>query len=110
MIIIAAVIAVSMKLVGVLLITALLIIPAATARRFSASPEIMAVLASVIGAASVWLGLNGSLKWDTPAGPSIVVAAMFCFIISLLPITGFIVGHRNRATDITPPDTEAEDR
>ena len=110
MIIIAAVIAVSMKLVGVLLITALLIIPAATARRFSASPEIMAVLASVIGAASVWLGLNGSLKWDTPAGPSIVVAAMFCFIISLLPITGFIVGYRNRATDITPPDTEAEDR
>lgn len=110
MIIIAAVIAVSMKLVGVLLITALLIIPAATARRFSASPEIMAVLASVIGAASVWLGLNGSLKWDTPAGPSIVVAAMFCFIISLLPITGFIAGHRNRTTDITPPDTEAEDR
>ena len=110
MIIIAAVIAVSMKLVGVLLITALLIIPAATARRFSASPEIMAVLASVIGAASVWLGLYGSLKWDTPAGPSIVVAAMFCFIISLLPITGFIAGHRNRTTDITPPDTEAEDR
>ena len=110
MIIIAAVIAVSMKLVGVLLITALLIIPAATARRFSASPEIMAVLASVIGAASVWLGLNGSLKWDTPAGPSIVVAAMFCFIISLLPITGLIVGYRNRTTDITPPDTEAEDR
>ena len=110
MIIIAAVIAVSMKLVGVLLITALLIIPAATARRFSASPEIMAVLASVIGAASVWLGLNGSLKWDTPAGPSIVVAAMFCFVISLLPITGFIVGYRNRATDITPSDTEAEDR
>ena len=70
----------------------------------------MAVLASVIGAASVWLGLNGSLKWDTPAGPSIVVAAMFCFIISLLPITGFIAGHRNRTTDITPPDTEAEDR
>ena len=110
MIIIAAVIAVSMKLVGVLLITALLIIPAATARRFSASPEIMAVLASVIGAASVWLGLNGSLKWDTPAGPSIVVAAMFCFIISLLPITGFIAGYRNRTTGITPHDTKAEDR
>ena len=89
MVIIAAVIAVAMKLVGVLLITALLIIPAATARRLSTSPEIMAILASVIGAASVLLGLNGSLNWDTPAGPSIVVAAMICFVLSILPFPKF---------------------
>ena len=62
MILVAAVIAVSMKLVGVLLITALLIIPAATARRFSASPEQMAVIAALVGMASVWIGLEGSLK------------------------------------------------
>lgn len=86
MTIIAAVIAVSMKLVGVLLITALIIIPAVTARRFAPSPEVMAILASIIGICSVLLGLNGSLEWDTPAGPSIVVAAMGLFIVSILPV------------------------
>ena len=86
MVLLAGVIAISMKIVGVLLITALLIIPAATARRFSGNPEIMAVMASILGAGSVWLGLEGSLKWDTPAGPSIVVAALAFFIISVLPL------------------------
>lgn len=86
MALVAAVIAVSMKLVGVLLITALLIIPAATARRFSTSPEHMAIMAAVIGSLSVIVGLNGSLQWDTPAGPSIVVAALAGFIISVLPM------------------------
>ena len=86
MVLMAGVIAISMKIVGVLLITALLIIPAATARRFSGNPEIMAVMASILGAAGVWLGLEGSLKWDTPAGPSIVVAALAFFIISVLPL------------------------
>lgn len=86
MVIISAVIAVAMKLVGVLLITALLIIPAASARRLAASPEQMAVGAAVVGAVAVLVGLNGSLRFDTPAGPSIVVAAMICFILSVLPI------------------------
>ena len=89
MVLMAGVIAISMKIVGVLLITALLIIPAATARRFSGNPEIMAVMASILGAASVWLGLEGSLKWDTPAGPSIVVSALAFFIISVLPLPKF---------------------
>ena len=89
MVLMAGVIAISMKIVGVLLITALLIIPAATARRFSGNPEMMAVMASILGAASVWLGLEGSLKWDTPAGPSIVVAALAFFIISVLPLPKF---------------------
>ena len=89
MVLMAGVIAISMKIVGVLLITALLIIPAATARRVSGNPEIMAVMASMLGAGSVWLGLEGSLKWDTPAGPSIVVAALAFFIISLLPLPKF---------------------
>mgnify|MGYP001166260829 CR=1 FL=1 len=85
MILMAAVIAVSMKIVGVLLITALLIIPAVTARRFSTSPEQMAFISAIVGVLSVWLGLLGSLEWDTPAGPSIVVAALICFIVSVLP-------------------------
>ena len=87
MVLMAGVIAVAMKIVGVLLITALLIIPAATARRFSNSPEHMAIIAIAVGIASVWLGLRGSLEFDTPAGPSIVVAALLCFVISLIPIS-----------------------
>ncbi|WP_429815866.1 zinc ABC transporter permease subunit ZnuB [Ensifer sp. B1-9] len=86
MLLMALVIAIAMKIVGILLITSLLIIPAATARRFSTSPEVMAVLASVIGALAVTGGLFGSLHWDTPSGPSIVVAAVGLFALSLLPI------------------------
>ena len=100
MVLVAAVIAVSMKLVGVLLITALLIIPAATARRFSTSPEQMAIIAAVIGALSVFVGLNGSLQWDTPAGPSIVVAALAGFIISVLPIPKLRAKNDARTSDL----------
>jgi len=81
----AVVIAVAMKIVGVLLITAMLLIPAAAARRFASGPEQMAVIAAVIGATSVILGLFGSLEFDTPSGPSIVVAALAMFVLSLLP-------------------------
>ncbi len=85
MLLMASVIAISIKIVGVLLITALLIIPAATARRFAAGPEQMALLAVVIGIAAVIGGLFGSLKWDTPSGPSIVVTALCLFLASLSP-------------------------
>lgn len=84
----AAVIAIAMKVVGVLLITALLIIPAATARRFSSGPEQMAVLSAATGALSVVGGLLGSFRWDTPAGPSIVVMALILFLAASLPVSG----------------------
>lgn len=83
MLLMAMVIAIAMKIVGVLLITALLIVPAATARRFASGPEQMAVLSAMIGAIAVVGGLSGSLRWDTPSGPSIVVAASALFILSL---------------------------
>jgi len=86
MMLMATVIAIAMKIVGVLLITALLIIPAATARRFAAGPEQMALFAAVFGVLSVLGGLYGSLEWDTPSGPSIVVAAFAMFLLSLLPV------------------------
>ena len=93
-VLLAAVIAVSMKIVGVLLITALLIIPAAAARRFSKSPEQMTLIAIIIGVFSVWLGLSGSLEFDTPAGPSIVVAALSFFIFSILPLPKLKLGNQ----------------
>ncbi len=81
---IALIVAVMMKVVGLLLVTALLIIPAATARRFAGNPEVMAVMASGIGCLAVVGGLYGSFQWDTPAGPSIVVAACLLFLFALL--------------------------
>ena len=75
----AAVVALMMKVVGMLLITALLIIPAAAARRFARSPEAMAAAAALLGCVAVGGGLWGSLRWDTPAGPSVVVAAAALF-------------------------------
>ena len=81
----AVVTAIAMKIVGVLLITALLIIPAATARAFARGPEQMAGLAALAGVASVAGGLFGSLRWDTPSGPTIVVAALLLFVLSLTP-------------------------
>ena len=86
MILMALVVAVAMKVVGILLITALLIIPAASARRFSASPHSMAVISIVFGVFAVVAGLFASMQWDSPAGPSIVVAAVVCFFVSRFKI------------------------
>lgn len=82
MVLVALVVAAAMKVVGVLLVTALLVIPAATARRFARTPEQMAVLAAIVGAGAVVLGLAGSWRFDTPSGPSVVVAALGVFVLS----------------------------
>ncbi len=83
MLMMALVVAIAMKIVGVLLITALMIIPAATARRFAGTPEAMAVIAALVGVVAVIGGLSGSLAFDTPSGPSIVVVALALFLLSL---------------------------
>ncbi|HEX9841934.1 MAG TPA: metal ABC transporter permease [bacterium] len=83
MLLIALVIVVAMKIIGIVLITSLLIVPAAAARTFARSPEQMAVLASVLGALAVLGGVGASLRWDTPSGPSVVVAAAALFLLTL---------------------------
>lgn len=104
MLLLAAVVAIAMKIVGILLVTAMLLIPAATARRFSNGPEQMAILAAVFGVLSVVAGLFGSLQWDTPSGPSIVVAALAMFVLSITPIADLVrPGHSPvRAMDGDP--------
>ena len=78
----AVVVAVALKVVGALLIAAMLIIPAAAARALSRTPEAMAVLAVLFGAGAALAGLGLSLWQDTPAGPSIVTAAAAIFAVS----------------------------
>lgn len=82
MLLVALVIAVAMKIVGVLLITSLMIIPAATARRLSNTPVQMASMAGILGCLSVCGGLWASYYWDTPTGPSVVVCAAFLFLVA----------------------------
>ena len=85
---VAAIIAVAIKVVGVLLIVALLVIPAATVRRFSSNPEQMAVGAAAAGVAAVAGGLFASAEFDTPSGPFIVVAALVLFAVTRIRARG----------------------
>ena len=78
----ALVVAVAIKVVGALLIGAMLIIPAASARAIAKTPERMAILATGIAIVCAAVGLIAAFEIDTPAGPTIVVANSIAFIIS----------------------------
>ena len=78
------VVALALQVFGALLLTALLIIPAASARTLSKSPGSMMIWATTLCALSVGLGLVASAWYDLPTGPAIVVAALALFIIALL--------------------------
>lgn len=81
MLLVALVVAAAMKVVGVLLVTSLLVIPAATARRLSCTPEQMALFAGLCGGTAVAGGLGASWAFDTPTGPTIVVVAVMLFLM-----------------------------
>ena len=82
----AILVALAIRTVGVLMVSALLILPAAGVRKLVSSPLGMALGASVLGCVSVITGLAGSWIWDTPAGPSVVASASLLFlIIQMLP-------------------------
>ncbi len=83
-VLIAATIALSMKLVGLLLVTAMLIIPAASAMRPAKTPEQMVIIAMIISVLSVVFGLISSLYAAVPPGPAIVVSmAVFFLLLSV---------------------------
>lgn len=81
MFLMAVVVAVSLRAVGVLLVTSMLIVPAAAGRMLARSPEMMAVLSCAVGVMSVLAGIYGSLLYDTPSGPSIVTVCSGIFVI-----------------------------
>jgi zinc transport system permease protein len=87
----ALLVAVALKVVGALLVTAMLIVPAAAARAFAQTPEAMAFGAVGVGATAAVAGLAGSWRLDTPAGPSIVVAA-----VALLVVANAVAGRGRR--------------
>ena len=80
--ILTIVVAISIQIIGLLLITAMLIIPAAASRRLTNSPETMALVATFIGIVSVILGIMLSVEIDAPSGPSIVLVSAILFFLS----------------------------
>ena len=93
-ILIASVIAISIKIVGILLITGLLIIPAAASRNLSSTPIQMAIISSVIGLVSVVLGLQTSMIWNSPTGPTILALALGVFILTLIPLKKLLISKK----------------
>ena len=85
-ILMAAIIAISIKMVGLLLITGMLIIPAAMARNVSDNPKKMVLFSIIGGLLSVIIGLFSSLEFNTASGPSIITASLILFVLSLLKI------------------------
>ena len=85
-ILLAAIIAISIKMVGLLLITGMLIIPAAMARNLSDNPNQMVIFSIFGGLLSVIIGLFASLEINTPSGPSIITSGLILFILSLTKI------------------------
>ena len=83
-ILMAAIIAISIKIVGLLLITGMLIIPAAAARNISNNPQQMITLSILGGLMSVLIGLFSSLEFNTASGPSIITAALILFCLTLI--------------------------
>lgn len=84
MLLLALLVAGAIRTVGVLLITALLVIPAASARRLTATPQAMCAVASLLGVVAVVAGLAASWFANTPVGPTIVLVAASIFFITLL--------------------------
>ena len=88
-VLLAAIIAISIKIVGLLLITGMLIMPAAMARNISNNPLQMVKLSIVGGLLSVLIGLFSSLQINTPSGPSIITAALLLFCLTLIKIKNY---------------------
>ena len=92
MILLSILIAVSINIIGILLITSLLIIPAATARVIIKTPIQMIVLSSILCFTSSICGLFASYTFDIPAGPSIIM--MSTAILIATNLCSYIHSHR----------------
>jgi ABC-type Mn2+/Zn2+ transport system permease subunit len=78
----ALIVVASISIVGIVLVNALLVIPAATAKLRARSLAEMFVIAPVLGTGSVLMGLLGSYWLDMPSGPAIVVVAGILFLVA----------------------------
>lgn len=96
MLLITIVVAVSVRIVGILLISSMLIIPAASARQLAHRPETMAVLSSLLAVCAVIVGIFTSLIFDIPTSPAIVTSSVAIFIL-LFPLTTYFKSVRDKS-------------
>lgn len=90
LILLSAVTVISIKVVGIILGTALIIAPAATALQFSRDFDKATVLAGVIGVLVTESGILLSLYLDTPPGATIAIVATGVFFLSLIKKRRFV--------------------
>lgn len=83
LVVLAVVVAISIKAMGVLLISAFLVIPACTSRLVSDRFSQYVLMASLLGAGTAVLGLLASGALDLPSGPSVVVAQLLAFLVAV---------------------------
>ncbi|QCI26012.1 metal ABC transporter permease [Buchnera aphidicola] len=84
MLLITLLIGISTTLIGALLITAILIIPAAIAQRFSTSPELMVLFSIIINIIAITIGIFINIFYNIPISPVIILLESIFFIISLI--------------------------
>jgi len=83
-VVLAVVVAISIKAVGVLLISAFVVIPACASRLVSRGFGTYVLVAALLGASCAVIGLLASGALDLPSGPSVVVVQLCGFLLALL--------------------------
>ena len=84
--IIAIVVTVSLKIIGIILVTSLLIVPAAAAKNIASSLKQLFSLSCIFGVVSGIIGLTGSVYLNTASGPTIVLVSIVIFFLTMLKI------------------------
>ena len=98
---IALLVAVLMKVMGVLLIAAMLVIPTTSARLLSQNPEQMVWFSAAFGILSLAGGITGSFQFDWQTGPSIVLSATIFLVVTLLVTRQISLWTRRRSGECT---------
>ena len=98
----AVTVVVGMRTVGLLLVSAIMIVPVAAAQQLTHSFKTTGLLASAIGMLSATGGLTISFYVDVPPGPTIVLLALAIFMVLALTTNSLHLRHRNEIQEQAP--------
>ena len=98
----AVTVVVGMRTVGLLLVSAIMIVPVAAAQQLTHSFKTTGLLASAIGMLSATGGLTLSFYVDVPPGPTIVLLALAIFVVLALTTNSLHLRHRNEIQEQAP--------
>lgn len=98
----AVTVVVGMRTVGLLLVSAIMIVPVAAAQQLTHSFKTTGLLASGIGMLSATGGLTLSFYVDVPPGPTIVLLALAIFVVLALTTNSLHLRHRNEIQEQAP--------